>query len=97
MVFKKDLIKIKNKKIHTIHKGIKNLEYVKSVKMYKILTQIHLNYKFKKITFKKFQIQGLSDCLAKGVKILDGMKCSPLLAPIPSFSFLLSAGKAQSQ
>ena len=42
--------------------------------MYKILTQIHLNYKFKKITFKNIQIHGLSDCLAKGVKILDGMK-----------------------
>ena len=25
----------------------------------------------------------MSDCQAKGVKILDGMKCSPLLAPIP--------------
>ena len=42
--------------------------------MYKILTQIHLNYEFKKITFKNNQIHGLSDCLAKGVKILDGMK-----------------------
>ena len=51
--------------------------------MYKILTQIHLNYKFKKIRFKIFQIHGLSNCLAKGVKILDGIKCSPLLAPIP--------------
>ena len=51
--------------------------------MYKILTQIHLNYKFKKITFKNIQIHGLSDCLAKRVKILDGMKCSPLFAPIP--------------
>ena len=51
--------------------------------MYKILTQIYFNYKFKKITFKNFQIHGLSDCLAKGVKILDGMKCSPLFAPIP--------------
>ena len=50
--------------------------------MYKKLTQIHLNHKFKKITFKIFQIHGLSDCLAKGVKIFDGMKCSPLLAPI---------------
>ena len=37
---------------------------------------------FKKITFKNIQIHGLSDCLAKGVKILDGMKCSPLFAPI---------------
>ena len=51
--------------------------------MYKILTQIYFNYKFKKITFKNFQIHGLSDCLAKWVKILNGMKCSPLLAPIP--------------
>ena len=51
--------------------------------MNKILTQININYKFQKITFKNFQIHGLSDCLAKGVKILDGMKCSPLLAPIP--------------
>ena len=64
--------------------------------MYKKLTQIHLNYKFKKITFKNFQIHGLSDCLAKGVKILDGMKCSPLLAPIPldtwKFEMQLSSG-----
>ena len=47
--------------------------------MYKILTQIHLNYKFKKITFKNIQIHGLSDCQAKGVKILDGMKKKFLL------------------
>ena len=64
--------------------------------MYKKLTQIHLNYKFKKITFKNFRIHGLSDCLAKGVKILDGMKCSPLLAPIPldtwKFEMQLSSG-----
>ena len=33
-----------------------------------------------------------SDCLAKGVKILDGMKCSPLLAPIP-----LDTGKSEIQ
>ena len=59
--------------MHTIHRDIKNLKYVKSIKMYKKLTQIHLNYKFKKITFKNFQIHGLSDCLAKGVIILDGM------------------------
>ena len=45
--------------------------------------EIHLNYKLKKITFKNIQIHGLSDCLAKRVKILDGMKCSPLFAPIP--------------
>ena len=44
MVFKKDLIKLKKKyKIHTIRKDIKNLKYVKTIKMYKIL--IHLNYK----------------------------------------------------
>ena len=54
-------------------KGVKILE----------LHEIHLNYKFKKITFKNIQIHGLSDCLAKRVKILDGMKCSPLFAPIP--------------
>ena len=58
----------KNKKIHTIHKNIKYKKYVKTIKMYKILTQIYFNYKFKKITFKNFQIHGLSDCLAKGVK-----------------------------
>ena len=55
MVFKKDLIKFKKKyKIHTIRKDIKNLKYVKTIKitLYKILTQIHLNYKFKKIAFK---------------------------------------------
>ena len=50
--------------------------------MYKIITQIHLNHKFKKITFKNIKNHGLTDCLAKGVKILDGMKCSPLFAPI---------------
>ena len=48
--------------------------------MYKILTQIQLNYKCKKITFKNIYIHGLSDCLIKGVKILNGMKCSPLFA-----------------
>ena len=75
MVFKKDLIKLKKKyKIHTIRKDIKNLKYVKTIKKYKILTQIHLNHKFKKITFKNIQNHGLTDCLVKGVKILDGMK-----------------------
>ena len=33
--------------------------------------------------FKIIQIHGLSDCLAKRVKILDGMKCSPFFASIP--------------
>ena len=42
---------------------------------------------FKKIKFKNIQIHGLSDCLAKGVKILDGMKCSPLFAPIPLYTW----------
>ena len=75
MVFKKDLIKFKKKyKIHTIRKDIKNLKYVKTIKMYKILTEIDLNYKFKKITFKNIQNHGLTDCLAKGVKILDGIR-----------------------
>ena len=46
MDFKTDLIKLKKtkNKIHTIRKDIKNLKYVKTMKMYKILTQIHLNY-----------------------------------------------------
>ena len=84
MVFKRDLIKfLKKYKIHTIREDINNLKWAITIKMYKIFTQIHLNYKFKKITFKNIQIHGLSDCLAKGVKILDGMKCSPLFAPIP--------------
>ena len=75
MVFKKDLIRLKKKyKIHTIRKDIKNLKYVKTIKMYKILTEIYLNYKFKKITFRNIQNHRLTDCLAKGVKILDGMK-----------------------
>ena len=76
MVFKKDLIKLKNTKfkIHTIRKDIKNLEYVKTIKMYKILTQLHLNHKFKKIMFKNIQNHGLTDCLVKWVKILDRMK-----------------------
>ena len=75
MVFKNDVIKLKKKyKIHTIRKDIKNLKYVKTIKMYKILTDIDLNYKFKKITFKNIENHGLTDCLAKGVKIFDGMK-----------------------
>ena len=57
MVFRKDLKK-KNYKIHTIRKDIKNLKYVKTIKMYKISLEIHLNYKFKKITFKSIQIHG---------------------------------------
>ena len=65
MVFKKDLKKFLKNTKHKIHT---------TIKMYKILTYIYLNYKFKKITFKNNQIHGLSDCLAKGVKILDGMK-----------------------
>ena len=43
MVFKKDLIKFKKiqLKIQTIRKDIKKLKYEKTIKMYKILTQIH--------------------------------------------------------
>ena len=42
MVFKKDLIKLKKKKckIHTIRKDTKYLKYVKTIKMYKILTKL---------------------------------------------------------
>jgi len=60
--------------MRTIQEDIKNLKYVKTIKMYKILTLIHLNYKFKKITFKNNQNHRLTDCLAKGIKILDCMK-----------------------
>ena len=55
MVFKKDLIK-KKYKIHTIREDVEKLKYVKTIKIYKILTQIHLNYKFKNITFKNIQV-----------------------------------------
>ena len=45
MVFKKDLIKFKKiYKILLIRKDIKKLKYVKTIKKYKILTQVHLNY-----------------------------------------------------
>ena len=47
-----------------------------------IIIFIEINYKFKKITVKNISIQGFFNCLAKGVKILDGMKCSTLFAPI---------------
>ena len=73
----------KNTKFTQIRENIKKLKYVKTIKIYKILAQIHLKHKFKNITFKNIQICGLSDCLTKEVKILDGMKCSPLFAPIP--------------
>ena len=52
MVFKKDLEIKKTNKLYTIHEDVKKLKYVITIKMYKILTQIQLNYKFKKITFK---------------------------------------------
>ena len=45
--------------------------------MNKISTEIHLNYKLVKnfkVTFKNIQNHRLTDCLAKGVKILDGTK-----------------------
>ena len=62
MVFKKDLIKFKKiqLKIQTIRKDIKKLKYVKTIQMYKILAQIHLNYKFKNNTFEMFRFM---DCL----------------------------------
>ena len=56
--FQKSSQKIKNTKykIHTINEDVKKLKYIKTIKMYKILTQIHLNYKFKKIIrFKIFR------------------------------------------
>ena len=57
MVFKKDLIKLKKKyKIHTIRKDIKNLKYVKTIKMYKILTEIDSNYNLKRLSLKIFRI-----------------------------------------
>ena len=61
MVFFKDLIKLKENTKYTQFADIKNLKYAKTIKMYKILTQIHQNYKFRKIMFKNFQIHGLSD------------------------------------
>ena len=71
MVFKKDLIKLKKKyKIHTIRKDIKKLKYVKTIKMYKILTQIHLNYKFKKIMLKIFRF---TDCLIAWLRELKSL------------------------
>ena len=75
MVFKKESLKIKKRyKIHTICIDIKNIKYVKTIKMYKILIQIHLNYKFKKIASKNFHNHKLTNCLAKRFEILDGMK-----------------------
>ena len=53
MVFKKNLIKLKKCKIPTIREDVKKLKHVKTIKVYEILTQIHLNYKLKKITFNK--------------------------------------------
>lgn len=50
--------------------------------MYKISTEINLNLQFKKVMVKNIYTRGLSDCLAKGVKILDAMKSSPLFAPV---------------
>ena len=44
--------KKKKYKIHTIRKDIKNLKYAKTIIMYKISTEIYLNYKVKKMTFK---------------------------------------------
>ena len=64
----------KKYKIHTIRKDMENLKYVKTIKMYKISTEIHVNCKVKIIYFKNIQNHGFTDDLAKGVKILDVMK-----------------------
>ena len=50
--FSKRISKIKENTKYTIHEDVKKLKYVKTIKKYKILPQIHLNYKFKNITFK---------------------------------------------
>ena len=39
--------------MHTICEDVKKPKHVKTIKVYKILIQIHLNYKFEKITFNK--------------------------------------------
>ena len=39
--------------MHTICEDVKKLKHVKTIEVYKILIEIHLNYKFKKITFNK--------------------------------------------
>ena len=53
--FNKNLMKIQNTKykIHTIRKHIKNLKYVKTIKMYKISIEIHLNFNHWKILINK--------------------------------------------
>ena len=61
MFFKNDLIKKfkkipKKYKVHTIRKDIKNLKYVKTIKMYKILTEIDSNYNLKRLSLKIFRI-----------------------------------------
>ena len=48
--------------MHTSCEDVKKLKYIKTIKMYtEILTQIHLNYKFKKTSFLK--IFTFTDCL----------------------------------
>ena len=39
--------------MHTICEDVKKLKDLKTIKVYKVLIEIHLNYKFKKITFNK--------------------------------------------
>ena len=72
MVFKKDLIKLKKKntKYTQLARTLKKLKYVKTIKMYKILTPIYLNYKFKKITFKNMRI---TDCLIAWLRELKSL------------------------
>ena len=39
--------------MHTICEDVKKLKHAKTIKVYKILIEIHLNYYFKKITFNE--------------------------------------------
>ena len=39
--------------MHTICEDVKKLKHAKTIKVYKILIEIHLNYKFKKITLNE--------------------------------------------
>ena len=73
MVFKKDLIKLtkKNYKIHTIREDVKKLKYVETTKMYKML-KVHLNYKYKKITFLEYNFR-FTDCLIAWLRELKSL------------------------
>ena len=69
--FQKGSLKIKKKiKIHSIREDVKKLKYVKTIKMYKILTQIHLNYIFKRLHLKIFRF---TDCLIAWLRELKSL------------------------